>query len=403
MGIPILTSNQIPIQVFPKATQRNPARYVGVLSALVVLVLVSCGPNPTNIPPPPATQIPKAAPTPQTTEQPTPFILSEPGPYHLGIRRNLTYTDTDRGDREVSIIIIYPAVTPQDSPLYALVSGTPADLSGAPYPLILSASKDAFVFAPTLVSHGFVWIGVSKIDTYMPWNENLIYQPQDIVFALDQAASNPLEGLEGMIDFEHVGAMGYSFDGTNSLTLGGARVDPEFYLEQCTKAPSMEPPLTPMEFDNYCTISKRWNQFAANAGENVTTSDDGLWQPITDPRIRAVMPMGPDGAWLFGKRGLAAVDRPTLIVNATEDEYCDYNREAVYIYEHLGTADKTLISFIGKSHMMIYDKEMVARMAHFAVAFFGYHLQGRDEYAEYFSKDFVNQHADLFWGVYSGE
>ena len=55
------------------------------------------------------------------------------------------------------------------------------------------------------------------------------------------------------------------------------------------------------------------------------------------------------------------------------------------------------------AHMMVYNQEMVARMAHFAVAFFGYHLQGRQDMAQYFSEDFVAQHNDLFWGVYSGE
>ena len=370
---------------------------------LIILVLVSCRPNPTNITPSPSAQIPEVATTPQVAEQSIPLILSEPGPYHLGIRRNYAFTDTDREGREVSITIIYPAVIPQDSPPASLVSDATADLSGAPYPLILSSSKAAFTFAPYLVSHGFVWIGINKIDTYMPWNENLIAQPLDIVFALDQAASHPLEGLDGMINFEQAGAMGYSFDGTNSLTLGGARVDPEFYLEQCTKASTMEPALTELEIYNYCEISKRWDQFATHAGDKITSSNDRLWQPITDKRIRAVMPMAPDGAWLFGERGLAAVDRPTLIISATEDELCNYNREAVYIYEHIGTPDKTMISIIGQGHMMVYDTVMVSRMAHFAVAFFGYHLQGRDDYAEFFSEDFLNQYADLAWGVYSGE
>jgi hypothetical protein len=43
------------------------------------------------------------------------------------------------------------------------------------------------------------------------------------------------------------------------------------------------------------------------------------------------------------------------------------------------------------------------RMAHFAVAFFGYHLQGRADYAAYFSEKFVKQHDDLAWGVYEGD
>jgi hypothetical protein len=42
---------------------------------------------------------------------------------------------------------------------------------------------------------------------------------------------------------------------------------------------------------------------------------------------------------------------------------------------------------------------MVARMAHFAAAFFGYHLQGKDDLAYYFSEEWVAQCEDLAWGV----
>ena len=55
--------------------------------------------------------------------------------------------------------------------------------------------------------------------------------------------------------------------------------------------------------------------------------------------------------------------------------------ENAAIYDHLGTSDKAFISFVGPDHMMIYDQRMVERMAHFATAFFGYHLAGREELA----------------------
>jgi hypothetical protein len=93
---------------------------------------------------------------------------------------------------------------------------------------------------------------------------------------------------------------------------------------------------------------------------------------------------------------LATVDRPTLIIVATKDGLYPEN---VLIFEHLGTPDKALISFVGRDHMMVYESKMVARMAHFAVAFFGYHLQGREELKWYFSEDFVAQHDDLAWGL----
>jgi hypothetical protein len=47
-----------------------------------------------------------------------------------------------------------------------------------------------------------------------------------------------------------------------------------------------------------------------------------------------------------------------------------------------------------------FPDHRIARIAHFATAFFGYHLQGREDFAEYFSEDFIAQFDDLFWGVY---
>ena len=182
--------------------------------------------------------------------------------------------------------------------------------------------------------------------------------------------------------------------------MSGARIDPEYYLAQCpTPDATTEAILSWLSaFD--CAPAGEWDDFAAHAGEAITASEDGLWQPMTDERIRAVMPMAGEGWWLFGERGLASVDRPTLIIAATQDELYPEN---ALIFEHLGTPDKTLISFVGPDHMMVFDPEMVARMAHFAVAFFGYHLQGREDLAWYFSEEFVAQHDDLAWGAYPGK
>ena len=58
-----------------------------------------------------------------------------------------------------------------------------------------------------------------------------------------------------------------------------------------------------------------------------------------------------------------------------------------------------MITFLNQGHMMIFDLKMKKRMAHFAVAFFGYHLQGRQDYAQYFSQEFVEQRPELSWGT----
>ena len=334
----------------------------------------------------------------ESTAEPAPFPLLEPGKYYAGKRRYAS-EDASRDSRPVGITVWYPAVQPEGSSGTKLQVGADRDpdRSGAPYPLILSSTKVASIFAPYLISHGFTWASVDRIDTYAQMNRQMIDQPLDILFALDQVASNPPEELAGMIDADRAGAIGYSFDGNNALVLGGARIDPEHYLAQC---PNPEPTTEAiLSFTSAlgCGPARAWDDFGAHAGEEITASEDGLWQPMTDERIRAVMPLAAEGWWLFGERGLAAVDRPTLMIVATQDG--QYSENAL-IFEHLGTPDKSLVSFVGPGHMMVYDPEMVARMAHFAVAFFGYHLQGREDLAWHFSEEFVVQHDDLAWGVY---
>ncbi|OGN95231.1 MAG: hypothetical protein A2Z71_07825 [Chloroflexi bacterium RBG_13_50_21] len=336
---------------------------------------------------------------------PEPVILplSVPGLYDVGFHSDIPFTDSSRSDRKVTITIWYPAIPPQDSTGNDPIKDATPNPVGSPYPVILSSAKVGSFFAPHLASYGFIIIGIQEQDSATNWGPWLVNYPLDLVFALNQVAAYPPEDLTDILDTEHVGAMGYSFDGYTSLALSGARVDPEFYLEQCSQADMLDPAPPEWWIDYICNLTGEWDAFVTNAGSSITTSSDGLWKPMTDERIRAVMPMAPEGAWLFGERGLAAADIPTLIIGATEDQYNYYDLEASYIYQHLGTPDRTLISFIDQDHMMIYDGSQAARMRHFATAFFGYYLQGNHDYLYYFSKDFVIQYHDLAWDVYAGE
>jgi len=325
------------------------------------------------------------------------YPLSEAGPYHVGMRRMILYKDASRDDRSVYLSLWYPAEVDAEEYANEPVADATPDRSGAPYPLIISSTQLGFFFAQHMASYGFVVMGLNNQGPSNLWGDWLIDYPLDILFALDQIASYPPEGMEGMIDADQAGFMGYSFDGYNALAVSGARVDPEYYLSKCS-IPSADLPAWWIEY--ICTPSYDWEAFAAHAGTGLTTSSDGLWQPMTDERIRAVMPMAPEGAWLFGERGLAAVDRPTLVIGATADTLNLYDQEASFIYDKLGTQDKGMISFVDQGHMMIDDQEMLARMRHFAVAFFGYHLQGKTEFADYFSEKFVERHEGLGWGIH---
>ncbi len=93
------------------------------------------------------------------------------------------------------------------------------------------------------------------------------------------------------------------------------------------------------------SLAGKWDEFEKFAGTELTTSDDGLWQPLKEDRIRAIMPMALSGTWLLGERGLAAAEKPKLIISSTEDELIPYSDEAVYLFEHLRIPEKYLITY----------------------------------------------------------
>lgn len=334
-----------------------------------------------------------------STTEPIKLPLSEPGPYAVGIRRNTSFVDASRNNREVILTVWYPAIKP-DEGASEPISDALADTSAAPYPVIMSSSKLGFIFANQLVSYGFVYVGINRIDTYKQIDQEAFDQPLDIVFALAQISKTPLEGLEGKYNSDMVGTLGYSFDGTNSLLVSGARVDPQNYLTYCEKATRLDPPLEDWYFNYYCDLSTKWEVLSEYIGEEITSSTDGLWQPISDTRIKAVMPMAPDGAWLLGEKGLAAADRAVLMIQASKDSQYQ-PAEGEFIFKHLGSTDKTMITFVGQQHMMIFDQNQIDRMAHFAVAFFSHQLQGKEDMAYYYSKEFIKQYDDLAYGFYS--
>lgn len=323
-----------------------------------------------------------------------PYPLSAPGRFGTSYCQIKT-VDTNRGNRPVNITIWYPTAKPQKSEGNLPKENAEPEKSSAPWPLLLSSTKTARVLAPLVVPYGFAWASIDNIDYWVNYNEQIIHQPMDILFALDQVAAHPPESLVGLINTDMAGTLGYSFDGFNSLAVSGARIDPAYYLAQCTNPLQIASELQPgVKYAGYCALADRWEWFASEAGAKITDTTDGLWQPMTDPRIRAVMPMACDGWLLFGERGLAAVDRPVLMIVANRDELFG---ETNLIFRHLGTNDRRFIAFKDLDHTMIYDDQQVSRIAHFAVAFFGTTLQGNKDYPRYLTEEFVKKHAELDW------
>lgn len=329
------------------------------------------------------------------------FPLAEPGPYATGYT-TVDYFDSARQERKVTVRILYPAVQPAAADTKHPVRNAEPERSGAPYPLILTSLNDGTRVNWQLPSHGFVM--AYPVDSYplMQYDEGLVDFPRDLLFVLDQLAAHPPELLSGLIDTDHTGVLGYSWGGYGALAVSGVRADPAYYLSRCMN-PALEALGYPALWNDYaCALAADWDAFAAYVGPALTAGGDGLWPPITDERIRAVAPLAPEGALFFGPDGLAAADRPMLIMDGTLDTDCPYGPEAAFIFEHAGTPDKTLISFEGRDHFMIMSETAFGPMRHFVTAFFGEHLQGHPEYADFYSQAFVEQSDDLTWGVYTG-
>jgi predicted dienelactone hydrolase len=373
-------------------------------SPILLVPTPSSPPKIITIPPtekPAPIQTATIIPTQSISEVELDFPLSKPGKYFSG-KHSVEYAHPWMENSKLSLRIFYPAIKPAD------FTGTIAwdikpDMSSAPYPVLLCSTTIANEFATHLVSHGFVVVSVEGQNSYDTLGSKLIDYPQEILAALDDVTDNPPAELIGIMETDNVGVFGYSFDGYNALALSGARFDPSYYQKSCSKVESIipeSPTIWTGWIDYMCPGSTDFLTIVGDAGKRLTISEDGLWQPMIDPRIKAAMPMAPEGALLFGERGLNAVNIPILIIGATADEYCPYSVEAVPIYEHIGSQDKSLISFIDQNHMMIFDIIPKAKIEHFLVAFFKYQLMSSQEDAYYFSEEFVNKQPGLFWGVY---
>ena len=326
--------------------------------------------------------------------------LGEPGPYGVGQTRFET-TDATREDRHVRAVAYYPADTDASRPQ----DDAAPDTSGAPYPVLLGDEKIADALGPHLASHGFVVLGVLGQSTWtMVPSVLMIDQPLDQMTALNGLEALDDHLLTGLADTSQTGALGYSFGSQNALMLAGARIDPDYYLSTCTARPEG---WSLQWFDYVCGEAERWEAFAAHAAEVGIAAPEGLWAPIGDGRIKAVMAGGPEGFDLIGPEGLAAVTAPALLVAAKDDQYNDYNPATTSLFEYYPNAD--LITFMGADHLMIFQADAVSQMGRFAVAFFGYYLAGREDFAPYLTKEFVEDVAPslgprdsfttLVWGV----
>jgi len=327
--------------------------------------------------------------------------LATPGPYAVGLQ-TMRFQDVQRDKVVLNTSIWYPALAGADG------KAVEPDRSGAPYPLVIyshgwSSSPAEAVdtgLAQALVSHGFVVVAMRHNSDSSP--NAFIDRPLDTLFILNSLAALDKGALVGMIDTDRVGVTGWSFGGYSSMMAGGTRLDP-LAIQAMLASPFNPDDTTDLR---YAYPDWDWNAFVEYGARFLNLDGDNLWPAITDDRIRAVLPIAEADAPLFGEAGTEAISKPVFIVAGTADEYNPYPVNIVPAFEHMSAADHYLLTLVGEDHYFPISPAIQSVLAHFAVAYFGYYLQGKQDYASYLSADYINSltgYDNLVWGAYSGE
>lgn len=273
---------------------------------LFVFILVSVGGDALSKVPPKTVQIPYEA---------------------IGVR-TLHYFDESRS-RPVVIELWYPTEgiglfdAPED-PLWI----HPKEMRNAafrsgkfPLPLIVMSHghrgdrRDRSWLADTLVRHGYAVASVEHFgDTrhdYKPLVSLRFWErPRDISFALDQLLNDPF--LEGKIDSQQIGFVGYSLGGMTGLSLAGA------IAENAKEAILKE--------------AKKIEKFQAYWLDQVDFKEGE--KSYKEPRIRAFLLLCP-AIFIYPPDSLKKITAPIGLVAAINDEVLPHRDHAYQIIKHL--------------------------------------------------------------------
>ena len=343
-------------------------KWLNLVSLLVVFAMLL------GVCPPVLAQESPPAPGPQGLRPDAPEYAVH-GPYAVGTREFMV----EAGDRTMPITVWYPALNPEDKPeeiIYSMdisdqglpefpvlgnaILDAPADMSGAPYPLVIW-SHGAYLYRQTnayltehLASQGFVVVAGNHDDNWgtFPASNAASYvsRPADISAWIDFAEEQTASGgdLAGLIDTEHIAAGGHSFGGYTALAAAGARFNPAWYLDVVCANNTLaeDDPL------NDCSaLVRELPEMATLSGLDAVP--EGLWPNWQDPRVDAIFLLAPSSA--FGEDGAATVTIPVMSLTGSADPMQDPALHVYLTHKHLGSADKSLVVFQDGGHTMFLN------------------------------------------------
>jgi len=234
----------------------------------------------------------------------------------------------------------------RDIPVRIYLPAMKGDAAKTKLPLVvmshgLGGSRTTYAyFGHHLASHGYVVIAPthagSDTQSFLDWSRdhrddanktgaagggwllasisdpaNLRDRPLDVTFVIDEAARSDL--LKDRIDMERIGVAGHSFGAYTAMAIGGMTVD----------------------------------------------LPEGKARSLRDPRVKAVLPMSPEGPGTMGITAGSwdAFAVPVLFLTGTRD-YGAGGRSAAWRrsgFEHVRGVDDYLVTLEGAGHMTFAD------------------------------------------------
>lgn len=226
--------------------------------------------------------------------------------------------------------------------------------STAPVPLIVYApgqggtrAASAFLLRH-LASYGFAVLSWDpRGEDESGFWQGAVTRQQDVKTLISWVERTSAAGKLGVkLDLRRIGVAGHSSGGWSALTGGGARLDFRWCGAHPIEAES--PGSDCSEFVPHAKdIAKRFGL------KRVPT---GLWPATNDKRVAAVLALAPDGdIWGDQFQGVAQLKVPTMVMCGTQDRANSPEQSCYPVYEHLGSARKTLIKLKGSDHGIFTD------------------------------------------------
>ncbi|MDY6940803.1 MAG: alpha/beta hydrolase [Cyanobacteriota bacterium] len=267
--------------------------------------------------------------------------LRQPGPYEV-IERTVTFRvnrlrQTQLGvsaTYDLEVLMHLPEDNPQPAPLVVITHGFGSTVRSYEH------------LSRHLASHGIAVASPAHIGSNLDYREGLlaglssnlispieyINRAEDVTTFLDE-----LERLvaadsswAGQLDLERVGILGYSFGGTNALSLAGADLNLRRLNQDCV--PGL---------------------FALNISLLVqcraTYLPPGNYD-LGDSRLKAVLAAYPASSYIYGPESIGQIQIPTLLVASSNDIITPAIPEQIHPFVWLNTPEKYLAAIVPGTH-----------------------------------------------------